>query len=88
MDATVATAPEQRSEPAGSRVLTSSARWMIAVVAIELVLLFAPTAKWLFDRWTMGIWYNGHGLFIPPLVAYFSWITLRKLTSVPADVSA
>jgi exosortase len=87
MEATVATAPERPSDAARSRAMTSSSRWLLSFVAIELVLLFAPTAKWLLDRWTMGIWYNGHGLFIPPLVAYFSWITLRKLKAAPVDVS-
>jgi exosortase len=86
MDATLATAAEGRAGSAHIRVLQS--RWLLAFVAIELVLVFAPTARWLYDRWTMGIWYNGHGLFIPPLVAYFSWVSLRKLKSAPADVSA
>jgi exosortase len=35
-----------------------------------LALAFAPTAAWLFDRWTVSIWYNGHGIFIPFIVAY------------------
>jgi exosortase len=88
MQATIAAGQEQSSAALETPALSSSARWTIAFVAVELVLLFAPTAKWLWERWTMGIWYNGHGLFIPPAVAYFSWLSLRKIKSAPADVSA
>jgi exosortase len=68
-----------------------SGRWQRGVVffvAGLFVLLFAPTIAWLFERWTMGVWYNGHGLLIPPIVAYFMWRELRKLNHVPPSSSA
>ena len=63
-------------------------RPLAALVAVGLLLLYAPTVRWLFDRWTMGIWYNGHGLFIPPVVAYLCWTALRPLKGKPAESSA
>lgn len=31
---------------------------------------FAPTVAWLWDRWTFNVFYNGHGIFVPLIVAY------------------
>ena len=84
MDATVATALAE-SDTGRPSSMSPSSRWLLALVGVELVLLFAPTAKWLFERWTMGIWYNGHGLFIPPVVAYFSWVSLQRVRPAPAS---
>jgi exosortase len=42
------------------------------------VLVFAPTMRWLWERWTMSIWHNLHGMFVPVLVAMFAWRTLRR----------
>jgi exosortase len=49
---------------------------------------FAPTLAWLFDRWTLNIYYNGHGLFVPVIVAYlmrenFREHPLRQVDSSP-----
>lgn len=54
----------------------------LALVALELVLLYAPTAAWLVDRWTMSVWHNAHGMLIPFAVAYFAWQELRGLGHV------
>ena len=40
------------------------------LVLIQVLLLYAPTFLWLWDRWTLSVWHNAHGLFIPPVVAY------------------
>jgi exosortase len=37
----------------------------------------APTVGWLWYRWTLGIWYNAHGLLIPFIVAYLVYQDLR-----------
>lgn len=58
-------------------------RLLLALVAIELVLLYAPTVRWLVDRWTMSVWHNAHGMLIPVAVAYFAWQELRPLRHVP-----
>jgi exosortase len=79
-------ARDERDETAASE-LTSSARVLLALVGIELVLLYAPTARWLYDRWTMSVWHNAHGFLIPPAVAYFSWQALRPLRGLPRDSS-
>jgi exosortase len=36
-----------------------------------LVILYAPTVAWLWERWTMSVWHNAHGMLIPLVVAYF-----------------
>ncbi|MFQ5515263.1 MAG: exosortase/archaeosortase family protein [Myxococcota bacterium] len=40
-------------------------------------LVTAPTGAWLWERWTQGIMYNGHGIVIPPLVAFLVYEQLR-----------
>ena len=39
---------------------------LLAVVGAELLLLYAPTIRWLIDRWSMSVWHNAHGFLIPP----------------------
>jgi exosortase/archaeosortase family protein len=63
-------------------------RVAVAVLAVELVILFAPTVAWLFDRWTMSVWQHAHGLLIPPLVAYFAHQELSRLSGRPRSSSA
>ena len=50
--------------------LESRHQWLLAVVAVLSVILFAPTILWLWNRWTMGVWYNGHGILIVLVVIY------------------
>jgi len=52
--------------PAPTRIDTRVWLVLLAVVAI-----YAPTMAWLWDRWTMSVWHNAHGLLIPFVVAYF-----------------
>jgi exosortase len=59
-----------------------------AALAVELVVLFAPTVVWLFDRWTMSVWHHAHGLLIPPLVAYFAYQEVSRLSGRPRSSSA
>ncbi len=40
-------------------------------------LAFAPTAMWLWERWTISIWYSGHGVFMPIILAYLIWDRFR-----------
>jgi exosortase len=71
---------------AGER--TTFSRAVLLLVGIEIILLYAPTFAWLFDRWTMSVWHNAHGFLIPPIVAYFVWQELRPLRSRPREASA
>ncbi len=62
---------------------TAITTWRTAalfVVGAELLVLYAPTVRWLFDRWTISVWQNAHGLFIPPLVA---WLVRQELRRAP-----
>ena len=63
-------------------------RLVLGAMGVELVVLFAPTAAWLYERWTMSVWHNAHGLFIPPLVAYLVYEELRRTHTKPATSSA
>jgi exosortase len=38
-----------------------------------------PTFVQLGEHWTGSLWTNGHGLFMPPAIAYLGWQALRKL---------
>ena len=51
---------------------------LIWLVCLLLILLFSPTVMWLFDRWTMGVWHNGHGILITCVVMYLIWGELKK----------
>ncbi len=53
---------------------------LLALVGIEFTLLYAPTVRFLIDRWTLSVWHNAHGLFIPPIVA---WLIRRDLKRRP-----
>jgi exosortase len=66
-------------------------RWhriAFVVGAVELVVLYAPTLVWLWERWTLSVWHHAHGLLIPPVVGYFVAQELRRLRDVPPSSSA
>jgi exosortase len=67
--------------------LPQAERLQLAAVGAALVLLFAPTAAWLYGRWTLSVWQQAHGLLIPPIVAYFVWHQLRE-SRLPRGSSA
>jgi exosortase len=76
--------------PADVPALTARLRdrvWLWAAAAL-LVLVYAPTVRWLWHRWTMGVWYNGHGLFIPIVVAWAAWGALKRYRDRPPASSA
>ena len=58
-------------------------RWLFWLVAAQLGLLYAPTCLWLWERWTMSVWQNGHGILVTALVFYLVWEELKKLKSLP-----
>jgi len=88
----IAVAPPQTSDvvraPAETQEGTALRRAVLIIVAAELLLLYAPTWRWLFDRWTMGVWNNAHGFMIPPVVGWFVWQELRPLRALPREGSA
>jgi len=52
------------------------------------ILVFAPTIYWLWQRWTMSVWHNVHGLFIPFICAYFIYEVLRSDQVADVEQSA
>ena len=63
-------------------------RLALAAVGLGLVILYAPTAAWLFERWTRSVWDNAHGLLIPPVAAYFIYQELTRCRHLPPSSSA
>ena len=65
-------------------------RWRMPLWACALGLfglVFGPTLLWLIDRWTMSVWQNAHGMFVPPLAAWFAWQALKE-RDLPVTSSA
>jgi exosortase len=79
--ATPVVTPALKDERAPSRA------W-VWILLLLVVAVYAPTAKWLWGRWTMSVWQHAHGLLIPPVVAYFVWLELRDRRHLPPDASA
>jgi exosortase len=85
----VATPTADAKRPAVERGADVAAgHTLLALMAVEAVVLFAPTIAWLFDRWTLSVWHNAHGLLIPPVVAYFAYYELKPLADRPRSASA
>ena len=45
---------------------------------VAYVIIAAPIVYWLWQRWTMSIWHNGHGVFVPFIVAFLTRETLKS----------
>ena len=82
------------STPAGAasvRDRSSIAAWprVAAYLLIgELVLLYAPTATFLWARWTMSVWHNAHGALVPPIVAFLIYQELKRFRGAPPSSNA
>jgi exosortase len=48
----------------------------------QITFLFAPTFIWLWNRWTMSVWQNGHGILVTGLVIYLIYGELKKRTAL------
>jgi len=57
------------------------------IVALALIALFAPTVVWLWQRWTLSVWHNAHGLLLVPVVAYFVRDELIRARNLPESSS-
>jgi exosortase len=77
---------EPRTPAAATRA--DSRAWLLVAVGLLLAAVYGPTVKWLWGRWTLSVWHNAHGLFIPPIVAYFVWTELKALRHLPPASSA
>lgn len=67
---------------------TRAARGLLVAAGLLVVAVYAPTIEWLWDRWTLSIWHNAHGMFVPILVGYFIWRELQTLRHLPPASSA
>jgi exosortase len=83
---TVPDTAQPTTKHAGSYIRSSV--FLLPVVAVELLILYAPTLRWLFDRWTMSVWHNAHGLFVFPVAAWLIWQELRSRPMTPVASSA
>jgi exosortase len=63
-------------------------RWLLWPVVVQLGVLFAPTLIWLWGRWTLSVWNNGHGILIALVVSYLVWGELRKTIDLPKSSNA
>jgi exosortase len=60
-------------------------RWLwVALFALA----FAPTLAWLVERWTDSIYRNGHGIFVPFLIAYLAYEQLKQDPDLEPHASA
>src|SRR5688572_6635053 len=71
-----------------SRLTERWQRVVLALAACELIVLYAPTLLWLWERWTLSVWHHAHGLLIPPVVGYFVYHELRRHAHLPRSASA
>jgi exosortase len=86
--AVVSNASEDVRSAVDTRERTVLQQAVLLLVGVELLLLYAPTWRWLADRWTMSVWHNAHGFMIPPVVGWFAWQELRPLRALPREGSA
>jgi exosortase len=75
--------PSVRPAQIVSHPLTAHTIWLTLAV-----LVFAPTIYWLWQRWTMDVWHNVHGLLIPFALAYFGNRALQSDQVADAEHSA
>jgi exosortase len=80
-------APESVTDTSSARTWTALERLALIVFVAELVVLYAPTVRWLFERWTLSVWHHAHGLLIPPVVGYFVYQELKPLRGLPRTSS-
>ena len=59
-------------------------KWLLGLIVILLLILYMPTLLWLWGRWTMSVWQNGHGILVFVLVIYLIWKELQKLKCIPS----
>ncbi len=61
---------------------------LLIIVLCLFVAVFSPTILWLFQRWTMSVWHNGHGLLITAAVCYLVWQETKKNQEIKPQASS
>lgn len=62
-------------------------RLLLGLVAALLIGLYAPTAAWLWGRWTISVWQHAHGLLILAFVVYLVRKEFMRQHGLPVDPS-
>ncbi len=70
--------------PAPSRARTLG----LWAVGLLLLAVYYPTAIWLANRWSLGVWFHTHGWAVPPICAWLIVQGLRRVRPLPRDASA
>ena len=65
-----------------------TSRWLLWLVGLQLLVLFAPSIVWLWGRWTMSVWHHAHGLIIAIIITYIIRNKLREIRDLPTSDSA
>lgn len=76
-------ADDHAADPAAKKPVP----WLAIACLLGLAVLYEPTFFWMYRQWTINIWLNTHGIFVPPLVLYLGWIVLRRDTDDRPDAS-
>ena len=77
--------------PPAAELRSVRATWQnaaLGLLVVELVVLYAPTVAFLWERWTMSVWHNAHGALVPPIVAFLIYHELKRFKGEPAQGSA
>jgi exosortase len=71
--------PREGAAAAAHRVTVRDAIPGMVILAGALYLaLLTPVLVWLYRHWTTGVWVNNHGLFVPLIVGYLVYVTLKR----------
>jgi exosortase len=69
--------------------LTASRDQLLGAGVLLLCLAaFAPTLRWMYREWTVSVWVNDHGLFMPFAMAWLAHRKLRDYEGDPGEASA
>jgi len=78
--------PVWREENAGLGVTRD--QLLGAGASLLCLAAFAPTLRWMYREWTVSVWVNQHGLFMPFAMAWLARHKLRDHAGEPLEPSA
>jgi len=87
----IAEAVQDLEPPTAAVTASVTSRWrtsLLVLVCIELLTLFGPAVVWLLDRWTVSVWHNAHGIFVPLVAAWLAREELKSRPDLPIESSA
>lgn len=62
----------------GSRGAHTPLPWKLAPAVLLYIGIVGPVALWMYSRWTVGVWVNNHGLFMPLVIGFLAHQALRN----------